>query len=204
MPYTKAGRRALPYPQHRKPVDGPAEPEIWQPIPTPGFDGWYEASSLGRIRRSPDHLPVKRGWAGKIRKPLARRSNKSPSLRPYVVLLLNYKRRGAEVGHWVARAFHGPPPPGYQCNHIDGNPWNNVPSNLEWVTHADNMRHAHRNGLLHLPRGEQQTQAKLTDAIVRAIRASREPQRVLAKKYGVTQSAIWQVRHGVKWTHVVV
>ena len=40
--------------------------------------------------------------------------------------------------------------PSNKCciNHIDGNKLNNCISNLEWVTHAENMKHAYQLGLV--------------------------------------------------------
>ena len=40
----------------------------------------------------------------------------------------------------VALAFIGPRPEGYELDHIDGDKTNNRPENLEYVTHAENMR----------------------------------------------------------------
>lgn len=174
------------------------------PIPIDGYEGWYEASSLGRIRRSPLHLPTRYGRAGQIRKPQARPSNRGRGpARPKMVLLLNYRRYGTEVGHLVALAFLGKPPDGYQCNHIDGDPWNNAPANLEWVTPSENFRHALRTGLVKPARGTRQPQAKLTEADVRAIRASSEPHRQLAARYGVCKTNIGEIKSGKNWSHVV-
>lgn len=51
-------------------------------------------------------------------------------------------------------------------------------------------------------RGEQIAQSKLTDEIVRAIRASTAGHRELARRYSVDEKAIRQVRLGTTWKHV--
>lgn len=51
-------------------------------------------------------------------------------------------------------------------------------------------------------RGEANCKAKLTDAKVLAIREDARPQRVIAKEYGTTQSAIWKVKTRRTWRHV--
>lgn len=68
-------------------------------------------------------------------------------------------------------------------NHIDGNRSNCVPWNLEWLTHADNMRHAN----------EHLMNFKITDSdIVDIIRAynNGEEVRQIARNYGVSSGYI--------------
>lgn len=47
----------------------------------------------------------------------------------------------------VAAAFMGPTPNGLEVNHIDGVKANCATSNLEFVTHSANMKHAYALGL---------------------------------------------------------
>ena len=49
------------------------------------------------------------------------------------------------VHRLVAHAFLGPPPSeaAWQVNHIDGNCSNNRKDNLEWASHAENVRHSY-------------------------------------------------------------
>jgi len=50
--------------------------------------------------------------------------------------------RTEAVHRLVTIAFLGPPPTKrHQVNHIDHTRTNNVPSNLEWVTPAENIQH---------------------------------------------------------------
>jgi hypothetical protein len=51
----------------------------------------------------------------------------------------------------VLFAFAGPPPPGYESAHLDGNPLNAHADNLRWVTRAENYFHCHAHGTCSCP-----------------------------------------------------
>ena len=52
------------------------------------------------------------------------------------------------VHRLICEAFNGPHPAGKEfVNHIDGDKRNNDSSNLEWVSCAENNRHAYEHGL---------------------------------------------------------
>ena len=44
------------------------------------------------------------------------------------------------VAHAVLEAWGFPRPKGYECDHINGNKKDNRLTNLEWVTHSENIR----------------------------------------------------------------
>jgi len=98
----------------------------------------------------------------------------------------------------------GRPIPDGQCvlHHCD-NPLCVNPDHLFDGTHADNVRD--RDGKNRQARGVQHGQSKLTDDDVRQIRrdsADGMTQREIAKKFGVSQRAIFFVLRGVTWKHV--
>ena len=64
-----------------------------------------------------------------------------------------YVRGGqkAKVHQLVYLAFHGPIPPGSEIDHGDHDKQNNRPTNLEAVTHVENMRRAWRTGRMNVP-----------------------------------------------------
>lgn len=128
----------------------------------------------------------------------------------------------------VAAAFIGPRPLGLDVNHLDGDKSNNAARNLEYCSRSRNMRHSYEIGIRQSPRrppkpkqmrlrirrpqdpetvrrGEQLSQAKLTEIDVRLIRRRVEAgcqQKILAAEYGVTRATISKIVRRVKWAHV--
>jgi hypothetical protein len=171
--------------------------EIWKPIP--GIEDFYEASSLGRIRsvvRTKTVLrngkTVSRRIGGTIRKPCLNANG-----RHMVHLSCNGISITTSVHRLVCRAFHGEPGQGQIVAHFDGIPTNNVPGNLRWATYKQNYQDRYRHGTD--LRGDKQYGAKLTWEKVREIRASTEPAKVLAKRYGVYWSTINKIWRNEKW-----
>jgi hypothetical protein len=100
--------------------------EIWKSIPE--FEGYYEASSLGRIRSLDVIRTAPNGgeWVkkGQILKP--RVINDFGHLG--VKLSVNGVKCDRTVHYLVATAFHGERPEGLLIRHLDGRPSNNAPS----------------------------------------------------------------------------
>jgi hypothetical protein len=89
----------------------------------------------------------------------------------------------AHVWFWMQR--HGPVPEGLELDHLCRNPPCVNPDHLEPVTPLENMRRCRAT--------------RLTLADVAAIRASDEPHRVLAERFGVSPSNIRHIRRRESW-----
>lgn len=102
----------------------------------------------------------------------------------------------------VLLAWVGPPGPGEESLHGDGDPANNVLGNLRWGTRVENHADRARHGVL--VEGERQHAAKLTAADVREIRRLRGTVgiRALARRYGVDHSAVSRAAAGRSWKGV--
>lgn len=136
--------------------------EIWKDIPD--YEGIYQASNLGRIRTAPDkttytELRGIRHWEMRIMK--GRGNNKHTGAR--VGLWKNGKCKDWLVARLVAITFLGQPSADKNTvNHINGNRLDNRLENLEWLSLADNIRHAFdtnlnsQNIIITLVRGDEE------------------------------------------------
>lgn len=169
--------------------------EEWRPII--GFEGFYEVSSRGRVKRlaGTPRCKVDRLLAT----PIGRGGY------PMVQLTTPKLHKGFYVHSLVAEAFHGPRPAGLQINHKDGVKTHPYADNLEYVTPAENMQHALKTGLRVALAGDKHYSTKLQAAQVVEVRqryADGESAKVLAKSVGLTIQAFYQVVTGQTWKGV--
>lgn len=103
----------------------------WRPVPD--YEGVYEVSRSGLIRRVGAARPLK------------------PQPRPggywAVQLWRSNKAKNVLIHCVVAAAFIGAAPAGKEVNHDDGDKSRNGAGNLEYLTRPENLKHAYRTGL---------------------------------------------------------
>lgn len=182
--------------------------EIWKAIP--GYEGYYEASNLGRIRSIERVVPHGRhGTCKQKSKVLKPAFDDHKYLR--VALSMGDAFRTYTVHRLVALTFLGPRPEGNQINHKSGIKTDNSVENLEYCTHSENCLHSYRIGLQQPKPGSLNNNAKLTEQDVKEIRqhVAQSNSRYygrdeLAKKYGVSSAHIKDIVNGRRgaWNHV--
>lgn len=99
------------------------------------------------------------------------------------------------VHRLVWEAFNGPMPDDMEVNHINGVKADNQLANLEMVTSSENKTHALITGL-------RVVASKLTPADVQKIRerlSLGESQSSIGRDFGVSQSCVSNILHGVTW-----
>ena len=174
--------------------------EEWKDIP--GYEGRYQASTLGRIRgverkqtlTSPNGNTYTRTVKGRVLKQCIGSNGYE-----YVGLRKTEKSKNAtfEAVHiMVAAAFLGSRPRGLLICHNDGNKTNNTVANLRYDTGRENMLDVYRCG------GKC---GKLTPEQAREIKkrlASGETRRSIANRFGITWQAVDAIKRGVRFSWV--
>ena len=181
------------------------ETEIWKQVP----NSYLWASNLGRIK-SLDRIgnyrrgggDAKRKYWGRI---LTQNWNRH---RNYFTVAITHptKETGMKIlkaHRVVASAFLPNPDNLPEINHKDGNRLNNRIENLEWCSHADNVRHAHKNGLIkyaHMS-GVDNPNNKLSEDDIRQIDkllSTKVPAKI-AEQFGVGRTTIVNIKYRRRW-----
>jgi hypothetical protein len=180
-------------------------PEIWRPIE--GYEGLYEVSNLGRVRRLEAKVWSRNRWGR------CRITRKAGVLKPLrlgntkylgVQLCKEGKISARTIHSMVCIAFHGPRPVRHHAAHLDGNCKHNAADNLAWVTPRENQFHRIAHGTAN--RGSRAHQSILSPDDVREIRRRRangETGIALGKEYGVHLSTIYKAANGRNWPELV-
>lgn len=173
---------------------------IWKDVP--GYEGLYQVSNQGEVKSfAKEHF-------GLLRKPWIRSDGYLQ-----IQLKVNQKIKNCLVHKLVDEAFNGPVQPGLEVNHIDGIKANCRLANLERVTRQQNVVHAVATGLRVAAKGSSHGRAVLTEEQVAEIRKEVGPLQAgkrlpyglsggLAKRYGISRSAMSSILKGGHWSHV--
>lgn len=120
--------------------------EIWKDIP--GYEGLYQASSLGRIK-SLDRIVTYSNRNKHIHKGKILIQSELTGGYLYVFLSKKGKVKSCRVHRLVAASFIPNPNNLPQVNHLDKNRKNNSFLNLQWCTGSENQIHSFENGRSH-------------------------------------------------------
>lgn len=143
-------------------------------------------------------------YSFKYNKRYGRLMNLRPNDKGYLMVAMidaSGKHKNLRVNRIICTLFNGDPPnPRHQARHLNGVSTDNRAVNLAWGTQSENELDKAKHGIN--PVWEKAGGAKLTEVIVRKIRASKHSSRKLALKYGVTQPTIINAINRNTWKHV--
>lgn len=179
----------------------------WRPIKD--YEGIYEVSNTGVVR-SLDRVLV---YENPRFKSLRMDNLKGKVLKQFpsgsrgylkVILYNGGKIKNRYTHSLVAEAFIPRSNESLQVNHKDNNILNNHVSNLEWVTQHENIQHSVRQK--RHTYGERNTQSKLKDSDILAIREMRSQGMLLKEigdKFGICFGTVGQIVRGDSWKHLL-
>lgn len=127
----------------------------------------------------------------------------------YLVVSMGNKRikRSTQIVHRIVAELFLPNPNNLSdVDHVDGNRANPDVTNLEWVTHKENIRRAYERGS-HIGRitGERNPKARLTPEIVLNLRAQYNAGvtiQEMVEKYGYPWNTIGNAVKGKTWSYL--
>jgi hypothetical protein len=176
--------------------------EEWRDIP--GYEGFYQVSDAGRVKRLAGLIHYPDSRAPYPRNEIVLRSSPGTHGYPFVDLSVYGYRKRMAIHVLVCMTFHGPNPGGMEVCHGDGSRSNATKENLRWDTRSSNQLDRRKHGTSNA--GSKNALSKLTDSkvieIKRLLAAKEMSQSKIGAMFGVGQSVISLINLGQRWAHV--
>jgi hypothetical protein len=130
-----------------------------------GYEGFYEIDRYGNIFGVERKIKLSNGKTRKIMGRLLSHKNNGSG---YFFVRLSKKgsQESLYVHRLLASTFIDNPENLKYVNHIDGDPSNNDLANLEWVSHAQNVKHGYDNCLNGNQKGQHHMAVGVVDNIL--------------------------------------
>lgn len=175
--------------------------EVWKPIP--GRGGYYEASSLGRIRSVDRHVTAYSSRGAR----LVNMHRKSQILKldtrfgyKCVTLYFDGKEKKDQVHTLVLLAFVGERPAGYQACHNNGVKDDNRIENLRWDTPESNRADIEKHG--RRARGSDVKTAVISESQAVDIKRGLIGPAEAVRLFGIGRTQFYRIKNGKAWQHL--
>ncbi len=166
--------------------------EIWKAVP--GWEGFYEVSSDGRVRSLTRTVRFADGRRRQFNGRICKLKVGNHGY-PMALLSNGMARKGWFLVHrLVAAAFLGPCPAGQQVCHENGVRRDPRVVNLRYDTVKGNQADRRRHGT-HLE-GAAHHSARLSAAMVDNLRKAKGTMNELSEIFGVSRTHIWNIQNG--------
>jgi hypothetical protein len=185
----------------------PKKEEVWKDIK--GYEDWYQVSNKGRVKSLERTIIRNNGKRQTIRERILKPKLERNGYLRVGLCDRSGKRKYFSVHRLVCEAFHKNPDNKPCVNHIDENKVNNIASNLEWCTYAENINHGTRNiraGKATAKALSKQVGQYTADGkLVKVWQSTREVQRLLGFDHGdISKVARGKKKtaHGYVWKYI--
>ena len=173
--------------------------EIWRPVV--GYEGLYEVSNLARVR-SLERMAYRKNGTPLHFKAAMKKIQLNSAGYFWTRMTKDGKANNELVHVLVARGFVPNPDSLPDVNHMDLDPKNCLPGNLEWVTHRQNICHARDGGRLHgytnVKRRFKLQPEQVADIRVR-ISQGLESHEKIASRHGVSRRMVGHIKQNLAW-----
>ncbi len=182
--------------------------EVWKDIPN--FEGYYQASTMGRIRSLDREIEKRDGRGGidryvrlgKIFNLKYKKNRRYTSVR----LSKDGKTNSYAVHRIIAITFINNSENKPQANHINGIKSDNRVENLSWMTNSENVNHAIETGLNNSVRGESHGSCKFKNEDITNMRNMYKTGNYTYKQIGLlfnaTVARVSEIIRRKTWKHI--